>query len=118
MTSHKKQEAGLLSLDCRRQGQKQEKKSRVNDIPTGPAALCLFRLIWGGRRSVLQVIFIVVMVSVRSLTPSKQSLDTRGRQSSTVEEIRKDRLSEQVKSLRVIFFVVRKEEERLGMLPV
>ena len=51
----------------------------------------------------------IVMLSVRSLTPPRQSLDTCGGQSSKVKEISKDRLSEQVKSPTVRFFVARKE---------
>ena len=106
--------AGLLSSDCKRQGQTQGKKSRVGDIPTGPTGWCLFRLIRGGGRSVFEITAPVVMVSVRSLTPPRQSLDTCGEQSSKVKEISKDRISEQVKSPRVRCSVARKEGGEAG----
>lgn len=51
----------------------------------------------------------IVMLSVRSLTPPRQSLDTCGGQSAEVKEVSKGRISEQVKSPRVRFFVARKE---------
>jgi hypothetical protein len=92
-TSHKEQKAVLLSSGCKCQGQKQETKSRVIDIPTGPAGWCLFRLIQGGRRSVLEVTSIIMMVSIRSLTPSRQSLDTYKGQNSKVTEVSNDRIS-------------------------
>lgn len=114
MTSHRQQEAGLLSLGCERRGQTQAKKARVGDIPTGPAGSRLLRLIQGGGRSVLEVTSIIVMVSVRSLTPPRGSLDTCRGQSSKVKEISKDGISEQVRSHRVMFFVARKGGPEAG----
>lgn len=81
------------SSGCSCPGQKQEKKSRVSDIPTGPAGRCLFRLIQGGRRSVLEVTSIIVIVSIRSLTPPRQSLDTCRGHSSKVMKVSNDRVS-------------------------
>ena len=106
--------AGLLSSDCKRQGQMQGEKFRVGDIPTGPAGWCLFRLIRGGGRSVFEIAARAVMFRVRSLTPPRQSLDTCGGQSSKVKVISQDRISEQVKSPRVRFFVARKEGGEAG----
>lgn len=62
----------------------------------------------------LEVKSIIVMVSVRSLTPPRQSLDTYRGQSSKVKENNKDRICEQVKSHRVKFFVARKEGGEAG----
>lgn len=114
VTSHTWQHVGLLSSGCKCQGQKQEKKSRVGDIPTGPAGLCLFRLMEGGRRSVLEVISIIMIVSVRSLMPPRQSLDTFRGRSSKVKGISKDRISERAKSHRVICFVAREGGGKVG----
>lgn len=55
----------------------------------------------------LEVVTIIVMVT-RSLTLPRESLDTCRGQSCKVKEISKDRISEQVKSHRVIF-VARRE---------
>lgn len=114
VTSHTWQHIGLLSSGCKCQGQKQEEKSGLGDIPTGSAGLCLFWLMEGGGRSVLEVISIIVIVSVRSLMPPRQSLDTFRGHSSKVKGISKDRISERAESHRVIFFVARKEGGKVG----
>lgn len=118
VTFHKWQEAGLLSFDCKCQGQKQEKKSKVGDIPIGQAGSRLFRLIGGGGRSVLEVISIIRMVSVRSLTPPHNSWtpvgdrDPRLRKSARTESLSKLSPTESYSLWQG------KKKERLGTFPV
>lgn len=64
----------------------------------------------------LEVMSIIAVVSVRSLMPATESLGTCRVQSSKGKEISKNRICEQVKSLRVLFFV-QGREERPGTLP-
>lgn len=104
-----RQEARLLSSDCKCQGQKQEKKPWVGDVSTVSAGWCLFGLIRGGRRSVLKVTFIIVIVSEGDTTQTVlghlQGTELQGYESQQWH------ISEQVKSHRVKFFAAMKEKE-------